>query len=1121
VRSGMRVLIAALGVFALLLTASTADAASVTVGFDDLPHRTEVRDQYRDSAGVFFREEGDGVIPEIRQVGPEIARSGSNVVSLSRCPGCEIFTPIAIGRLTSSARSISAFVGLTGNRGVPPQQMTLTAFDDSGGQLDSDSVFVTEGAPFDTEISVATTSAVADIAYFQLEGEVQSSASVGFDDLTIERDDAPSPPSFSLSAGTGTELIRVKQGDFVNVPIGVDRVNGSDGDIELAVTGLPSGVSAAFAPNPVPRKGTGSTMQLKASESAPLSSGIAEIEITGTPSPGAGSAPRSTTARVVVQANCTRTVLAPYIDARTEGCMRSQGPDRFLAFEESVRLNGLLLTPLVSGGRLMIDRKRRTLTSEGTPFAITVADLPGLPTYAGPIDWDLGGKGDKPKKITDFEPNQIPKLGGLPVARIAVSLTRSADAQIDPTVKLAFWPFDYFGAVTAKTGFATDNDTGSDLNSLQVKLDRLVVPGLELKKIDVRWKQGGTWSGKATAKLMFAKNYSIGAGFGIKKGKFDFLTGSVGGINVPVGPGVFMQKIGFGVARDPFALTGIVGLSAGPSLAGEKAVTIDGELKAVLDDPFVVEAKGGAKLADRFKLADALVRYSSNGTFTIGGKAVWDLKVAKVTGKVNGFVDGTDAASLEGSVRGCIKVPVFSDPCAGAQMIASNIGVAACVDLSVVSGGIAYYWSGRADLFGGSCDLSPWRPSISASVSANGTRRFKLERGLPGFALAVDGAGGPPSATLTGPGGATLKTSPQSPFAQKKSGVAVLAADGTAYFYVKKPKAGKWTLRAADGTTISGVRQSVGLPKPRVRAKIRGKVSDLRRTLRWRIRRIPGQRVRFVEVGPGVRKVIRTTRKARGKARFRPTSAPARKRRVVAYVEQDGAPREKLGVASFLTLADKPARPRKLRLKRRKSGLLVRWKPGGPVVRHAIRASFSDGRKIVRIAGPKRRSILIPGLNRSGAKVRVAGLSAANGRGPAATARLRPAAPRRPKTGRWRVRDGFDFTAGGRIKLVRKGRVARKLVVRPGATASPRCGNGRLKVKERLRIRRRTVSGEAFWGFGRRRAGSRDGLGPVPVAVRRGGKKRKGTLKLRFSGRRSGDGEIRSGRCRLVFGLRR
>jgi hypothetical protein len=183
--------------------------------------------------------------------------------------------------------------------------------------------------------------------------------------------------------------------------------------------------------------------------------------------------------------------------------------------------------------------------------------------------------------------------------------------------------------------------------------------------------------------------------------------------------------------------------------------------------------------------------------------------------------------------------------------------------------------------------------------------------------------------------------------------------------------------------------------------------------------------------------------------------------------------------------------------------------------------SLGDGRKLVRIAGPKRRSILIRGAGRDGAKVTVTGLSAANGRGRSATARLRPAAPGKPEAGRWRLKDGFGFTAGGRVRLLREGRLARKLLVNPGATADPGCGNRKIRVTDRLRIRRRKVDGTAFWGFGRPRKGSPDGLGRLPVKVRRGGKKTNGTLSLRFSGRKSGAGELRSGNCRLIFDLHR
>ena len=220
--------------------------------------------------------------------------------------------------------------------------------------------------------------------------------------------------------------------------------------------------------------------------------------------------------------------------------------------------------------------------------------------------------------------------------------------------------------------------------------------------------------------MRFAKAYSVGAAFGIKDGDFDHLFGSVGNLNAAIGPGIFLQTIGFGVTRNPLTLAGTAGFSAGPSLAGKKAVTVGGGFKAVLADPFVVEVNGEARVADRFKLGEAFVRYSSDGLFEVAGKIDWSLGPGYVEGRVLGFVDGLDAASLEGRVRGCISVKYLPDPCAGAGFIVSNIGIAACIDLTIVAGGIGYYWGGDFDLFGGSCDLGPWRPVQELGASGRG-----------------------------------------------------------------------------------------------------------------------------------------------------------------------------------------------------------------------------------------------------------------------------------------------------------------------------------------------------------------------------------------------------------------
>ena len=234
-----------------------------------------------------------------------------------------------------------------------------------------------------------------------------------------------------------------------------------------------------------------------------------------------------------------------------------------------------------------------------------------------------------------------------------------------------------------------------------------------------------------------------------------------GNLNVAVGPGVFLQQIGFEVKRNPLTLAGTVGFSGGPSLAGKKAVTVGGKLTAVLADPWVVEVAGNAKVADKFTLGEAFVRYTSGGLFELGGKASWDLSVASISGSVNGFIDGGhNTFDLEGSVRGCITVKYLPDPCASASFLVSSIGIAACVDLTVVSGGVGYYWGGDFDLFGGSCDLSPWRPAQLAGRGGRGGAGEPLRACARAAQrrLRREGVGDAPGLTITGPNGEKVRS---------------------------------------------------------------------------------------------------------------------------------------------------------------------------------------------------------------------------------------------------------------------------------------------------------------------------------------------------------------------------
>ena len=98
-------------------------------------------------------------------------------------------------------------------------------------------------------------------------------------------------PSFTLSAGNN---ISAGPGSTGTSYIYVYGQNGFNGSIHLAVTGLPSGVTASFAPNPTASSGGSSVLTLTVSSTASV--GTTPLTITGT----YGSLTASTTLSLIV-----------------------------------------------------------------------------------------------------------------------------------------------------------------------------------------------------------------------------------------------------------------------------------------------------------------------------------------------------------------------------------------------------------------------------------------------------------------------------------------------------------------------------------------------------------------------------------------------------------------------------------------------------------------------------------------------------------------------------------------------------------------------------------------------------------------------------------------------------
>jgi hypothetical protein len=79
-------------------------------------------------------ESDGGLLPVVRTI-PSQAHSGSNVADISDCFACEFWTPRSVAHFTTTARTVSAYVGYMGSVGPTTHQMTMIARDSSFAEL--------------------------------------------------------------------------------------------------------------------------------------------------------------------------------------------------------------------------------------------------------------------------------------------------------------------------------------------------------------------------------------------------------------------------------------------------------------------------------------------------------------------------------------------------------------------------------------------------------------------------------------------------------------------------------------------------------------------------------------------------------------------------------------------------------------------------------------------------------------------------------------------------------------------------------------------------------------------------------------------------------------------------
>jgi hypothetical protein len=321
-----------LAAFACLLAGlpAAAQAEVQTIDFDSAPPALET--PFSGAGDISFPAQ-PGFRPYRTDVGAR-AHSGTTVGDLGRCAAeieatggeagsCEFFTAHTRGVLARTAKSVTVFAGrfLPAQPGGDPEQATLTAFDAQGATLDSTGPVPIDASGFNQLLSVSDPA--GRIASFSVRtvagpGGEAAGSDLGIDDLAVNFADG-GEPDFAVT--TTNQVVPVVQGQSVEVPVQIPRLNGSSGPVELSLSGLPAGVSAA----PVEVPGTQATAEitLVASPTAPDTNfNPTDATLVADPLGNAnvGPAPRTTTLSVRVAADFTLRVngLAPSFPASVQ-----------------------------------------------------------------------------------------------------------------------------------------------------------------------------------------------------------------------------------------------------------------------------------------------------------------------------------------------------------------------------------------------------------------------------------------------------------------------------------------------------------------------------------------------------------------------------------------------------------------------------------------------------------------------------------------------------------------------------------------------------------------------------------------------------------------------------------
>jgi hypothetical protein len=646
------------------------------------------------------------------------------------------------------------------------------------------------------------------------------------------------------------------------------------------------------------------------------------------------------------------------------GCMRGAG-ERWVA-STGVRINGVLFEPvgdgrsntysfgcggssacraledhLNTGNRLYLDKDGHAFGTTGR-WKMSAASLPGMHTGVfdeRSVDW--GGDGPLLSAGADRSVDLI----GFPLAG---QLTWTAKDDGSSRLGLLVGLPVALGGVTGESAVKVNPGGDLSFDRLRIEVGSVPVKGFELGNVKFLYdRTENVWEGGGEVVLPTPTKITVGADVRVVNGQFGNFSGFVDNLNQHIAYGIYLQKVGVRFGLSPINLGGDIGLSAGPKIEGIGIFGVDGFYNVVAESSQKCVTRsfqpticvtlppyfelGGSVSVVSIPVRSAQVRFYlvDQAWIEASGQVGVDIKAGDITAfKLGGDVTG----SLHGSafeLGGTVELIVFDYRVASASAIIGTAGVAACGSVGPFAVGGYQRWgqSGHSVWF---CNMDDLRTALAARVSRAGVATpITLHAGDKTALIRFEGVGGAPQVRLHGPGGRVIDT-PAKGVGNTSSPNRFISfrdeANRSTYVNLAGTGDGHWTYELLPGSVpVKSIESSRPLPAVGVHASARrhgGKVA-----LKWKARRIAGQRVKFIEESPGAPpRVLKTTTKARGHVTFRALRLPERRRQIVAMVEQDGLPRARRVVAHYRApKLGRVTRVRKLRAVRRGKTVRVSW----------------------------------------------------------------------------------------------------------------------------------------------------------------------------------------------------